>query len=164
MEKNVLARGLKRRMIVIAILLLITLFYIYGTHECQLVKHDYYIERILNTFTGLTLLIGVAYLCYPKKHVLKTDEMIRPISSFLNKYKLESEMETTTPQYFKSEMEAWNTLRKQLKVNCFEYAVLYIYENGELAIVNAETPAKGKRINYWKPVCMGQISKDFCEN
>lgn len=164
MEKNVLERGVKRRIVVITILLLVTLLYIYATYESNLFKYDYYVGYILNAFTGFMFLMGLAYLCYPKRQVTKVDELKRTTSSFLNKYKLESDMGSTAPQYFISDMEAWNTLRKQLKTNSVGYAVLYIYENGELTIINAETSIKGKSIDYWKPICMGQISKDFREN
>lgn len=39
---------------------------------CNIIKiyledSDYYASYILNSFTGLVLLFGVAFLCYPKK-------------------------------------------------------------------------------------------------
>ena len=81
----------------------------------------------------------------------------------LNEYKLEYETESTESQYFISDADAWNTLRKQLATTARGCAVLYIKENCELPIINNTVLAKKRNFDCWKPVCAGQISKDFGE-
>ena len=77
--------------------------------------------------------------------------------------KLEYETESTESQYFISDADAWNTLRKQLATTARGCAVLYIKENCELPIINNTVLAKKRNFDCWKPVCAGQISKDFGE-
>lgn len=49
------------------VLLLVVGVYIYSSiNEFYFFEKDYY-EYLLNTFAGITLLTGIAYLCYPKK-------------------------------------------------------------------------------------------------
>lgn len=60
----------------------------------------------------------------------------------LNEYKLEYETESTESQYFISDADAWNTLRKQLATTARGCAVLYIKENCELPIINNTVLAK----------------------
>ena len=43
------------------------------------------------------------------------------------------ETESTASQYFISDTEAWNTLRKQLKTTAQGHAILYISESCEIA-------------------------------
>lgn len=62
----------------------------------------------------------------------------------LNEYKLEYETESTESQYFISDADAWNTLRKQLATTARGCAVLYIKENCELPIINNTVLAKEK--------------------
>ena len=81
----------------------------------------------------------------------------------LNEYKLEYETESTESQYFISDADAWNTLRKQLATTARGCAVLYIKENCELPIITNTVLAKKRNFDCWKPVCAGQISKDFGE-
>ena len=75
----------------------------------------------------------------------------------------EYETESTESQYFISDADAWNTLRKQLATTARGCAVLYIKENCELPIINNTVLAKKRNFDCWKPVCAGQISKDFGE-
>ena len=100
---------------------------------------------------------GIAYLCYPKKKANLENELV------LNEYKLVYETESTESQYFISDADAWNTLRKQLATTARGYAVLYIKENCELCVINNTVLAKKRNFDCWKPVCAGQISKDFGE-
>lgn len=60
----------------------------------------------------------------------------------LNEYKLVYETESTASQYFISDTEAWNTLRKQLKTTAQGHAILYISESCELPIINNTILAK----------------------
>ena len=76
----------------------------------------------------------------------------------LNEYKLEYETESTESQYFISDADAWNTLRKQLATTARGCAVLYIKENCELPIINNTVLAKKRNFDCWKPVCAGQIT------
>ena len=78
-------------------------------------------------------------------------------------YKLVYETESTASQYFISDTEAWNTLRKQLKTTAQGHAILYISESCELPIINNMILAKKRNFDCWKPACAGQISKDFGE-
>lgn len=100
---------------------------------------------------------GIAYLCYPQKKTNQENELV------LNEYKLVYETESTASQYFISDTEAWNTLRKQLKTTARGHAILYISESCELPIINNTILAKKRNFDCWKPVCAGQISKDFGE-
>lgn len=110
--------------------------YIYSSiNEFYFFEKDYY-EYLLNTFAGITLLTGIAYLCYPKKKANLKNELV------LNEYKLEYETESTESQYFISDADAWNTLRKQLATTARGCAVLYIKENCELPIINNTVLAK----------------------
>ncbi len=154
MGKNIWIQVLVLRMIVIGLLLACLC---YSIRELCFFESDYYFKYILNTFTGIILLTGVAYLCYPQKQASQTGEPA------LNKYKLVFGTESTMPQCFISDGEAWNTLRKQLKTTSLGYAVLYIYESNELPVINNTISAKKKSFDCWKPVCVGQISKDFGE-
>lgn len=52
---------------------------------------------------------------------------------------------------------------KQLATTARGCAVLYIKENCELPIINNTVLAKKRNFDCWKPVCAGQISKDFGE-
>ena len=139
------------------VLLLVVGVYIYSSiNEFYFFEKDYY-EYLLNTFAGITLLTGIAYLCYPQKKTNQENELV------LNEYKLVYETESTASQYFISDTEAWNTLRKQLKTTAQGHAILYISESCELPIINNMILAKKRNFDCWKPVCAGQISKDFGE-
>ncbi len=116
-------------------------------------ENDYYFKYLLNTFTGIILLTGIAYLCYPQKKTNQENELV------LNEYKLVYETESTASQYFISDTEAWNTLRKQLKTTAQGHAILYISESCELPIINNMILAKKRNFDCWKPACAGQISK-----
>ena len=140
MGKNMRMNFFKQRITIV--LLLVVGVYIYSSiNEFYFFEKDYY-EYLLNTFAGITLLTGIAYLCYTK---------------------LEYETESTESQYFISDADAWNTLRKQLATTARGCAVLYIKENCELPIINNTVLAKKRNFDCWKPVCAGQISKDFGE-
>ena len=92
------------------ILLLVASVCICGSiNEFYVFENDYYFKYLLNTFTGIILLTGIAYLCYPQKKTNQENELV------LNEYKLVYETESIASQYFISDTEAWNTLRKQLK-------------------------------------------------
>ena len=122
MGKNMRMNFFKQRITIV--LLLVVGVYIYSSiNEFYFFEKDYY-EYLLNTFAGITLLTGIAYLCYPKK-----------------KANLKNELATTAR-------------------GC---AVLYIKENCELPIINNTVLAKKRNFDCWKPVCAGQISKDFGE-
>ena len=137
MGKNMRMNFFKQRITIV--LLLVVGVYIYSSiNEFYFFEKDYY-EYLLNTFAGITLLTGIAYLCYPKKKANLKNELV------LNEYKLEYETESTESQYFISDADAWNTLRKQLP------------------IINNTVLAKKRNFDCWKPVCAGQISKDFGE-
>lgn len=156
MEKNMRMNFLKQRITVI--LLLVASVCICGSiNEFYFFENDYYFKYLLNTFTGIILLTGIAYLCYPQKKTNQENELV------LNEYKLVYETESTASQYFISDTEAWNTLRKQLKTTAQGHAILYISESCELPIINNTILAKKRNFDCWKPVCAGQISKDFGE-
>ena len=156
MEKNMRMKFLKQRITVI--LLLVASVCICGSiNEFYVFENDYYFKYLLNTFTGIILLTGIAYLCYPQKKTNLKNELV------LNEYKLEYETESTESQYFISDADAWNTLRKQLATTARGCAVLYIKENCELPIINNTVLAKKRNFDCWKPACAGQISKDFGE-
>lgn len=55
------------------------------------------------------------------------------------------ETESTASQYFISDTEAWNTLRKQLKTTAQGHAILYISESCELPIINNMILAKKRK-------------------
>ena len=129
----------------------------YTQEHILLLVFIYYFKNLLNTFTGIILLTGIAYLCYPQKKTNQENELV------LNEYKLVYETESTASQYFISDTEAWNTLRKQLKTTAQGHAILYISESCELPIINNTILAKKRNFDCWKPVCAGQISKDFGE-
>ncbi|WP_297908068.1 hypothetical protein [uncultured Parabacteroides sp.] len=154
-------RSLNRKTMVITILSFTMLLYMYSIQEIHFFADDYHARYILNAFTGLILLIGVAYLCYPPQKPGDIEKLRSLPSQVLRKYKLESGAESTEPQYFISDKEAWNVLRKQLRTISLGYAVLYVYENCELAMINNSTSSDERRIDCWKPVCMGRISEDF---
>ena len=155
MGKNMRMNFFKQRITIV--LLLVVGVYIYSSiNEFYFFEKDYY-EYLLNTFAGITLLTGIAYLCYPKKKANLKNELV------LDEYKLEYETESTESQYFISDADAWNTLRKQLATTARGCAVLYIKENCELPIINNTVLAKKRNFDCWKPVCAGQISKDFGE-
>ena len=129
MEKNMRMKFLKQRITVI--LLLVASVCICGSiNEFYVFENDYYFKYLLNTFTGIILLTGIAYLCYPQKKTNQENELV------LNEYKLVYETESTASQYFISDTEAWNTLRKQLKTTAQGHAILYISESCELPIIN----------------------------
>ena len=108
MEKNMRMKFLKQRITVI--LLLVASVCICGSiNEFYVFENDYYFKYLLNTFTGIILLTGIAYLCYPQKKTNQENELV------LNEYKLVYETESTASQYFISDTEAWNTLRKQFQ-------------------------------------------------
>lgn len=66
MEKNMRMKFLKQRITVI--LLLVASVCICGSiNEFYVFENDYYFKYLLNTFTGIILLTGIAYLCYPQK-------------------------------------------------------------------------------------------------
>ncbi len=153
MGKNMRMNFFKQR---ITIVLLLVVGIYSSINEFYFFGKDYY-EYLLNTFAGITLLTGIAYLCYPKKKANQENELV------LNEYKLVYETESTESQYFISDADAWNTLRKQLATTARGYAVLYIKENCELSIINNTVLAKKRNFDCWKPVCAGQISKDFGE-
>ena len=156
MEKNMRMKFLKQRITVI--LLLVASVCICGNiNEFYFFENDYYFKYLLNTFTGIILLTGIAYLCYPQKNTNQENELV------LNEYKLVYETESTASQYFISDTEAWNILRKQLKTTAQGHAILYISESCELPIINNTILAKKRNFDCWKPVCAGQISKDFGE-
>ena len=156
MEKNMRMKFLKQRITVI--LLFVASVCICGNiNEFYFFENDYYFKYLLNTFTGIILLTGIAYLCYPQKKTNQENELV------LNEYKLVYETESTASQYFISDTEAWNTLRKQLKTTARGHAILYISESCELPIINNTILAKKRNFDCWKPVCAGQISKDFGE-
>ena len=75
---------------------------------------------------------GIAYLCYPKKKANLKNELV------LNEYKLEYETESTESQYFISDADAWNTLRKQLATTARGCAVLYKNYMGKILIIDDE--------------------------
>ncbi len=83
MGKNMRMNFLKQRITVI--LLLVASVCICGSiNEFYFFEKDYYFKYLLNTFvTGITLLTGIAYLCYPKKKANLENELV------LNEYKLE---------------------------------------------------------------------------
>ena len=137
MGKNMRMNFFKQR---ITIVLLLVVGIYSSINEFYFFGKDYY-EYLLNTFAGITLLTGIAYLCYPKKKANLENELV------LNEYKLVYETESTESQYFISR-------------GC---AVLYIKENCELPIINNTVLAKKRNFDCWKPVCAGQISKDFGE-
>ena len=156
MEKNMRMKFSKQRITVI--LLLVASVCICGSiNEFYVFENDYYFKYLLNTFTGIILLTGIAYLCYPQKKTNQENELV------LNEYKLVYETESTASQYFISDTEAWNTLRKQLKTTAQGHAILYISESCELPIINNMILAKKRNFDCWKPACAGQISKDFGE-
>ena len=156
MGKNMRMKFLKQRITVI--LLLVASVCICGSiNEFYVFENDYYFKYLLNTFTGIILLTGIAYLCYPQKKTNQENELV------LNEYKLVYETESTASQYFISDTEAWNTLRKQLKTTAQGHAILYISESCELPIINNMILAKKRNFDCWKPACAGQISKDFGE-
>ena len=65
MGKNMRMNFFKQRITIV--LLLVVDVYIYSSiNEFYFFEKDYY-EYLLNTFAGITLLTGIAYLCYPKK-------------------------------------------------------------------------------------------------
>lgn len=135
MEKNMRMKFLKQRITVI--LLLVASVCICGSiNEFYFFENDYYFKYLLNTFTGIILLTGIAYLCYPQKKTNQENELV------LNEYKLVYETESTASQYFISDTEAWNTLRKQLKTTAQGHAILYISESCELPIINNTILAK----------------------
>ena len=149
MGKNMRMNFFKQRITIV--LLLVVGVYIYSSiNEFYFFEKDYY-EYLLNTFAGITLLTGIAYLCYPKKKANLKNELV------LNEYKLEYETESTESQYFISDADAWNTLRKQLATTARGCAVLYIKENCELPIINNTVLAKKRNFDCWKPVCAGKI-------
>ena len=93
---------------------------------------------------------------------IRCSEML-PGNGSADKEFLVYETESTASQYFISDTEAWNTLRKQLKTTARGHAILYISESCELPIINNTILAKKRNFDCWKPVCAGQISKDFGE-
>ena len=106
MEKNMRMKFLKQRITVI--LLLVASVCICGSiNEFYVFENDYYFKYLLNTFTGIILLTGIAYLCYPQKKTNQENELV------LNEYKLVYETDSTASQYINSDTEAWNTIRKQ---------------------------------------------------
>ena len=132
MEKNMRMKFLKQRITVI--LLLVASVCICGSiNEFYVFENDYYFKYLLNTFTGIILLTGIAYLCYPQKKTNQENELVL------------------------------NTLRKQLKTTARGHAILYISESCELPIINNTILAKKRNFDCWKPVCAWQISKDFGE-
>ena len=156
MGKNMRMNFFKQRITIV--LLLVVGVYICGSiNEFYVFENDYYFKYLLNTFTGIILLTGIAYLCYPQKKTNQENELV------LNEYKLVYETESTASQYFISDTEAWNTLRKQLKTTAQGHAILYISESCELPIINNMILAKKRNFDCWKPACAGQISKDFGE-
>ena len=81
MGKNMRMNFFKQRITIV--LLLVVGVYIYSSiNEFYFFEKDYY-EYLLNTFAGITLLTGIAYLCYPKKKANLKNELV------LNEYKLE---------------------------------------------------------------------------
>ena len=63
MGKNMRMNFFKQR---ITIVLLLVVGIYSSINEFYFFGKDYY-EYLLNTFAGITLLTGIAYLCYPKK-------------------------------------------------------------------------------------------------
>lgn len=161
MRRNNFFRLSVHKMIVIAVLIFIVLFYMYSIR----IVSSYEYEYVLNAFTGLMLLIGTAYLCYPwrpgEDRIKKEEAANFPVSK---KYKLVSGSASTFPQYFLSDMEAWNVLRKQIRISCLGYAILYTYENCRLTVVRHGTLPEERDVNYWKPVCIGKVWDDFSDN
>ena len=87
MGKNMRMNFFKQRITIV--LLLVVGVYIYSSiNEFYFFEKDYY-EYLLNTFAGITLLTGIAYLCYPQKKANLKNELV------LNEYKLEYETEST---------------------------------------------------------------------
>ncbi len=79
-----------------------------------------------------------------------------------DEYKLVYETESTASQYFISDTEAWNTLRKQLKTTAQGH-VIQTSIKLRIAYNQYNYLAKKRNFDCWKPVCAGQISKDFGE-
>ena len=80
MGKNMRMNFFKQR---ITIVLLLVVGIYSSINEFYFFGKDYY-EYLLNTFAGITLLTGIAYLCYPKKKANLENELV------LNEYKLVS--------------------------------------------------------------------------
>ena len=75
MEKNMRMKFLKQRITVI--LLLVASVCICGSiNEFYVFENDYYFKYLLNTFTGIILLTGIAYLCYPQKKTNQENELV----------------------------------------------------------------------------------------
>ena len=74
MGKNMRMNFFKQRITIV--LLLVVGVYIYSSiNEFYFFEKDYY-EYLLNTFAGITLLTGIAYLCYPKKKANLKNELV----------------------------------------------------------------------------------------
>ena len=75
MGKNMRMNFFKQRITVI--LLLVASVCICGSiNEFYVFENDYYFKYLLNTFTGIILLTGIAYLCYPQKKTNQENELV----------------------------------------------------------------------------------------
>ena len=70
MEKNMRMKFLKQRITVI--LLLVASVCICGSiNEFYVFENDYYFKYLLNTFTGIILLTGIAYAILKRRQIRK---------------------------------------------------------------------------------------------
>ena len=65
MEKEYVDEFFFKQRITIVLLLVVGIYS--SINEFYFLENDYYYEYLLNTFAGIILLTGIAYLCYPKK-------------------------------------------------------------------------------------------------
>lgn len=130
----------------------------------DVIELSYYTQHILNGILGLTLLFGLALLCFPKKENPECDGKLRDIPD-LKKYKLVAGIQSTDSRWFASEQEAWNMLSRQLPEMSQGRAILYVYETEKFPLISkhAEINPLHERerdvsvIDYWKPVCVGVL-------